>query len=76
MFIVIYDPPAADDLVRFLWDHGCRAWKRTAFVIQIDRSPSEATVDRLLADWQERHEGVHAELLTQSRVRNLKPVRH
>ncbi len=74
MFIVIYHPPAADDLLRFLWRHGCRAWKRTAFVIQIDGSPGEATVERLLADWQEHNEGVQAELVTPSRIRNLTPA--
>ena len=74
MFIVIYHPPAADDLLRFLWRHGSRAWKRTPFVIQIDGSPDEETVERLLGEWRDRHEDVQAELLTRSRVRKLTPV--
>jgi hypothetical protein len=74
MFIIIYHPPASDDLLRFLWRHGCRAWMRTPFVIQIDGSPDEEMVERLLGEWRERHEAVQAELLTRSRVRNPTPV--
>ena len=71
MFIVVYDPPAVDDLVQVLWSHGYRAWKRTPFVVQIDGSPREANVERTLAEWQEGREGVRAELLTLSRIGNL-----
>jgi hypothetical protein len=74
MLIVVYDPPAVDDLVRFLWRHGCRAWQRTPFVIQIDGSPREADVERLVAEWQEEREGVQAELFTLSCFRDLTPV--
>ena len=74
MFIVVYDPPAVDDLVRFLWRHGFRAWQRTPFVVQIDGSPREAIVERVLAEWKEGREGVRAELLTLSRIRNLTPA--
>ena len=68
MFIVVYDPPAADDLVRFLSGHGCRAWKRTPFVVQVDGSAGEANVEHLFAEWHERREEVAAELITSSRI--------
>jgi hypothetical protein len=71
LFIVVYDPPAAEDLLWFLWRHGFRAWQRTPFVIQIDGSPREANVERLVAEWNEGREGAQAELLTLSRIRNL-----
>ncbi len=69
MFIVVYDPPAADDLVRLLRRHGYRAWKRTAFVVQLDGRPDEAEVEHLLAQWLEARPYVRAELVTPSRVR-------
>ncbi len=44
MFGVVYDPPAADHLALFLSGHGCRAWKRTPFVVEIDASANEGKV--------------------------------
>ena len=71
MFIVIYDPPAADDFVEVLSGHGFRAWKRTPFVVQVDSPASEATVERLFAQWHEARGGIAAELVTASRLENL-----
>ncbi len=74
MFIVIYDPPAADDLVEVLSGHGFRARKRTPFVVQVDSPASEATVERLFARWREAHGDVAAELITGSRLESLTAV--
>ncbi len=74
MFIVIYDPPAADDLVDVLSGHGFRARKRTPFVVQVDAGASEVTVERLFARWREEHDDVAAELVTASRLENLTAV--
>ncbi len=74
MFIVIYDPPAADDLVALLSGHGFRAWKRTPFVVQVDSPASEATVERLFARWRETRDDVAAELVTAPRLENLTAV--
>lgn len=74
IFIVIYDPPAADDLVRVLSGHGFRARKRTPFVVQVDGPASEATVERLFACWRETHGDIAAELITASRLENLTVV--
>ncbi len=73
MFVVIYDPPAADDFVRLLTGRGYQAWKRTPFVVQIDAPADEATVDRLFTEWHDGHD-VTAELLTASSIRNLTRV--
>jgi hypothetical protein len=64
MFIVIYDPPAADDLVRALSGHGFRAWKRTPFVVQVDAPASEATIEGVFTRWRAAHDDVAAELVT------------
>ncbi len=74
MFIVINDPPAGDDLALFLSSHGCRAWKRTAFVVQIDATASESDVKRLLASWRSAREGVVTELMTPSPGEDLTRV--
>ncbi len=71
MFVVVYDPPAADDLARFLSDHGCRAWKRTPFVVEIEGSANEGNVERLFSEWREVRHNVAAELITRSRLENL-----
>ncbi len=62
MFVVVYDPSAADDLVVFLRGHGCQARKRTPFVVQIEAPAEEATVERLFSEWHGRQD-VPAELL-------------
>jgi hypothetical protein len=74
MFIVISDPCAADDLVRFLCGHGCRAGKRTPFVVEVERPASEGDVERLLAAWEAPRENVAAELVAASGSRDLTPV--
>jgi hypothetical protein len=74
MFIVIYDPPAADDLVGFLSGRGFRARKRTPFVVQVDAPVSEPTVERLFARWREAHDDIAAELITASRLESLTTV--
>ena len=74
MFIVIYDPPAADDLVGVLSGHGFTARKRTPFVVQVDSPASEATVEHVFARWREAHDDVAAELITASRLENLTAV--
>ena len=71
MFIVIYDPPAADDLVDFLSGRGCRAWKRTPFVVQVDSPASETSVEQLFSQWHEARGEIAAELITASRRENL-----
>jgi hypothetical protein len=74
MFIVIYDPPAADDFVALMSGQGFRAWKRTPFVVQIEAPASEATVERLFARWHEAHDDVAAELITAARLESLTTV--
>ena len=74
MFIVIYDPAAADDLVELFSRQGLRAWKRTPFVVQVDAPASEATVDALFARWRDARDDVAAELLSASRLENLTTV--
>ncbi len=69
MFIVTSDPCAADDLVRLLRDHGCRAHKRTPFVAEIEPPATEAEVERLFAEWHETRDDVYAELITRARPR-------
>ena len=74
MFIVIYDPPAADDLAGFLSAHGFRVRRRTPFVVQVDAPASEPNVERLFARWREAHDDVAAELITASRLESLTAV--
>jgi hypothetical protein len=71
MFIVVYDPTAADELVVLLTRHACEAWKRTPFVVEVDPSADEANVERLFADWHARRDEVAAELSTASRLENV-----
>ncbi len=63
MFIVINDPSAADDLVRFLCEHACHATKPTPFVVEIDSITTEGDVDGLLSVWRSLREDVAAELV-------------
>ncbi len=74
MFVVIYDPPAADDFVRLLTGRGYQAWKRTPFVVQIDASGGEANAERLFAEWHGQRDEVAAELITPSGLENLTRV--
>ncbi len=67
MFIVTNDPSAADDLVRFLCGHACRATKPSPFVIEVDCSASEGDVEHLLSVWRSLREDVSAELVAPSR---------
>ncbi len=71
MFIVVYDPTAADELVLFLSEHACDARKRTPFVVEVDASADEANVERLFGDWHDRRDDVTAELITGSRLENV-----
>jgi hypothetical protein len=71
MFIVVYDPTAADELVAFLTRQACEAWKRTPFIVEVDASADEKNVERLFADWHERRDEVAAELITRDRLENL-----
>ena len=64
MLIVINEPSAADDLVGFLSGHGCPATKRTAFVVEIESSASEADVERHLLTWRSTRGEVGTELMT------------
>lgn len=71
MFIVVYDPTAADELIVFLGDHACEAWKRTPFVVEVDASADEASVERLFEAWHDGRDEVAAEFITASRLENL-----
>ncbi len=71
MFIVVYDPTAADELVSFLARHACDAWKRTPFVVEVDASADETQVERLFADWHDGRDEVAAELISESRLDKL-----
>ncbi len=68
MFVVIYDPSAADDLIEFVSRQGYRASKRTPFVVHIDPSGRDRDVERVFAEWHGTRDEIAAELISPARL--------
>ncbi len=71
MFIVINDPPAADELVACLSRHGCHARKRTPFVVDVDASAGAANIERIFVEWHAARTQIRAELITGSHLEQV-----